>query len=497
MQHQKRMNVLLIVSDTTRAKTFLPMLERGTLSGIEKIAKRGTKYTQAISVAPWTLPSHASLFSGQYPSSHRTYNQSYNFTPSTPTLSELLADAGYQTVGISNNAWISSEFNFDRGFNEFYSSKKPLPGGVDFTDLVTYESTLERVKELASRITLRNSVPSVLNAFYAKFIDDLYDNGAFMTNLRAKNWIKNRDKNRPFFMFINYLEPHLKYDPPTRYKKEFMNNTTIRSASRVNQDAWSYIVGKTEMTEDAFDILKRLYKAEIAYLDSRLENLFQFLSDQNILDNTLVIVTGDHGENIGEHELMDHQYSLHETLVHVPLVMRLPGVIPEGKSKSCLVELRDIYPSVLDILDLDIPSNKSISHNIIPREVKSAAGKGRAHAVMQYLHPQPDIESLAQRTNIPKSELEKFDQSLISIRTKKWKYIEGSSGKQWLYDLEEDKQESYNLKDNKQNVVSKLKKKIPEEVYSQWEEIQRDTKREQKGMGARTKQQLKKLGYLN
>lgn len=416
--------------DTARAQTVLNNQE--LMPNFYQLAEEGTLFTNAFTTAPWTLPSHASLFTGQYTESHETHAGSKFFNPKVPTIAELLRQNGYDTVAFSNNAWISPEFGFDRGFDTFKTGFELVNCETNLISVAKEnQGALEQAKAVGETLINRNAHRTIINAIYAKFFRGRYDDGARLTNWRVRRWLSNdKDSNKPFFMFLNYLEPHLPYEPPKPYLPDELNRSDVGD---VSQDAWGYITGKSKMSERDFEILGKLYECELQYLDSRLGQLFKFFKQNDLFEDTIFIVTSDHGENIGDHGLMDHQYCLFDTLLHVPLLIRYPEQLPVGKTCDALVEIRDLYPTLCELVNIKQElSSETSEHSLLG---VTDDGDGREEIFAQYVHPQPAISALRERVGeVPETVL-KYDRALNAIRTDKWKLIEGSDRSQRLYKI--------------------------------------------------------------
>lgn len=483
--------MLFVVMDTARSKSSLPSENRDVVPNLAKLADSGVEFTSAISNAPWTLPSHASMFSGQYTTDHGTNAGNMDFELDYSPLPEAVNSAGYTTVAFSNNSWISPEFGFKRGFNQFYKGWELFTSEQGLAKIMREEDTaIDQLRTLIDTTGLKSLPVSLANAFYTRFIRKKYDYGAYATNFRVKRWIKNEyDGRRPFFMFINYLEPHLKYDPPKKFCEFLPEGVSVSDAKEVPQDPWRYVSSDVEMTADEFKILEGLYKSEINYLDYRIGNLLDYLSERDILDDTLVIVIGDHGENIGEHGLMDHQYSVHDTLVHVPLVMSGPDVFTGGERVSEPVEARDLFPTIIDATDAEMPKKESVSRNTLYDTVDASNG-GEQVAISEYLVPRPEIEKLREQAPDPVT-VEKYDRALRAIRTSEWKYIEGSDGTSELYAVRSGSDERTEMASSNPEVVEELEAILSEELG----ELKRGDSDESQ-LEEDTQQRLEDLGYI-
>ena len=447
-------NILLMVMDTARAKTVLGSEE--VMPNFHRIAEEGTLFTNAFSTAPWTLPSHASMFTGQYTSDHNTHAGNKLFVPDVPTIAELLHEAGYQTVAFSNNVWISPEFGFDRGFDQFTTNLQLLDGGADLPSIAKEKNgILDQSKAIARTLLQRDGHRTLINAIYAKFLRKRYDSGALLTNWRIRRWLsKSRDPNRPFFMFVNYLEPHLEYDPPKKFREKFLpDGINTSKLESVNQDAWAYICGQVEMDERDFEALSALYKAELRYLDYRICRVYEYLKSAELLEETMIIIVGDHGENIGDHGLMDHQYCLYDTLLHVPLLVRYPSEFPGDEQRDKFVELCDMYPTLLEAAEVDQAENSTVSSKPLQQTLTES---GHEYMIAEYITPQPSMNALKERTGALPEKVHKYDQGLRSIRKGRWKVIVGSDNSTRLYDLIEDSSEQSDVSEENETIVTEL-----------------------------------------
>ena len=490
-----RPNVLFLVMDTAR---FSNVFEKSpaVMPGLQEFSNEGTVFGRAMATAPWTVPSHGSMFTGQYPSDHGAHAGTKQFNPEGPVLAELFQQAGYQTAAFSNNTWLSPEFGFAKGFESFHVRWELFEGGADLSAVAKADNRREQIQHTVDLLSSRNISKTLLNLLYAAYLSytsSQYDSGADRTNRRLLDWLQSKDE-QPFFAFVNYVEPHLPYEPSEDFRYEFLPDGMNRERlDSVNQDPWRYLAGEIEMTEKDFEALEALYNAELRYLDKRLSELFEFLAQEGELDETVVVVVGDHGENLGEHGLMDHQYCLYDTLLHVPLLVRYPPAFPEDVVIEELVELRDIFPTLLDVAGIkatDLPvgvSGHSLSNPI-------SEGIGREYTIGEYMAPQPSMNTLSQKLGVEKelpASLEAYDRALRSYRTPEWKYIEGSENTQELYHLTSDPDEETNVADEYPEITKTLAKQLSEDRGSF-----KTTDNSEVAMSRMTQQRLEDLGYL-
>ncbi|ELY54939.1 sulfatase [Natronococcus amylolyticus DSM 10524] len=458
---------------------------------IADLCDNGTKFTNAFAAAPWTLPSHASVFSGQYPSKHGSNATAKQFNPSAPSVIEAFDEAGHETVAVSNNTWISGEFGFDRGFDQFRKNWQFVQADADPVKIARENDGIERWKELARHIFDGNPPLNALNALYA-FFQHRHgsDDGAKRANDWVKEWLDDREESDPFFLFLNYMEPHLEYAPPQEYTEQHLpDGVTFKEAMQVEQDAFRYIAGDLEMTERDFEILRALYRGEIAYLDEQIGNLRESLKRAGEWEDTVFVVIGDHGENIGDHGLMDHQYCLYDTLIHVPLVIH-GGAFTNGGERTDLVQLTDLAPSLLDAADIEAPEfrDRLQGQSFHPQ----ADTDPREYVYAEYMAPQPSMDALEKRVSNPSEEVYKYDRSLRAIRGTDWKLIRGSDGTRELYQVSVDQMEADNRSETEPEQAERLEQQLDDWLESfTSEEDNTDA-----DMDQNTKNRLEDLGYL-
>lgn len=482
MTSRTRPNIIFVVLDTCRADTFYQLLDEGRLPGIERITSNAKEYRCATAVAPWTVPSHGSMFSGLYPTDHGTSADDPYFDPPTTPLAERLRLEGYETVGLSANPWITQNFEFSAGFERFKTESELFWGGSDLSDVGRLDSQRDQVVALFKRLSLISAPKTLANATYAKFLANRKDDGAKRLTNDAIRWLASRSSDSPFFLFCNYVEPHLEYDPPSEFlREELPDEVDMKTARSVSQDQWAYVAGNEKMTEDDFEILRHLYLAEIRYLDSQLARLFERLANEDLLEDTAIILVSDHGENIGEHGLMDHQYCLYETLLHVPLVIRYPPVFEAGTA-SALVETHRLYETVTDLAGIEGTESRT-APSLLGNDDSSE------YAIAEYTTPQPSIETLDDEYGPLGDDVWQYDRALRAIRNDRWKYIEGSDGLAELYDLHADPDESTPVENG--NVQNELQDEL---------ETRRGTlhgpSTEYADIDAANREQLQDLGYL-
>lgn len=453
-----RPNVILIVLDATRADHLSCYgYRRVTTPNLDAFARKATRYTHAWAGSTWTLPSIATLFTGVWPGKHGANRRHPFLDTELPTLAELLASAGYDTYGVSNNSWISSATGFARGFRRFDKVWQLLQDGTDvLSDRMVGVFSHDRfgAKDLAKSVARGNPFKNLLNTFYGRVLYKRGDSGAAKVNRLVGSWLKERRTTDPAGIFLHYLEPHLPFHPPQPWKGRFLpSGVNEERANRVNLDAWAYLAGRAEMTAEDFEIFAALYDAEISYLDHRLGELFGMLDDRGLFDDSLIVVTADHGENLGEHGLLDHQYSIHEPLLNVPFLVKGPGS-GGGRVSNALVQSFDAFATFVRAAGAEDPA--AAERDAIP--LPSPEGRARTHLFAEYLQPQPDPKVLEAR--FPGFDASPWDRALTAARNERHKYVLSSRGEEELFDLQRDPEERVNVLDEEPDAADELREAL-------------------------------------
>jgi arylsulfatase A-like enzyme len=340
-------NILFIVLDTVRAdRLSLYGYERPTTPNLERLSKRGIRFDNARATAPWTLASHASMFTGHW--SHDVGAQW--MTPlrgNLPMLAEYVGAHGYATAGfISNVLYCSQESGLARGFNHYedYVLEKlaPLRTSILVEQISTMISQALSYLDIAPLNPLRNFVVRWFVINHRK--DAASINRAFL------NWLADRrEPYRPFFAFLNLLDAHDPYTLPPGAPYRFVTYSSTRDERRAVYVFWR-VLDKTKLPRSVITLARDSYDDCLLYIDEQLGILFDELQRRGVLDQTLIVVTSDHGEGLGEHGLFDHGESLYRTEIRVPLLI----VPPLGLQSSAVVDetvsLRDLPATIVDLV---------------------------------------------------------------------------------------------------------------------------------------------------
>lgn len=334
-------NVLLIVLDTVRADRLGAYgYGRDTTPNLARLAAQGVLFRRARSTAPWTLPSHASLFTGRWPHELRA-EQLGRLDARHPTLAEVLGARGYATGGfVANTFFCGAESGLARGFDA-YRDHPVNPGAILRSSSVGWflARNLARARERLLWATTANGPEQIALDFPRK-------SGA-VVHREFLDWL-DANPGRPFFAFLNDFDAHDPYIPPERPPRPFGAAPRTREQFAMLRD-WQKL-DRTALGPASQSLARDAYDDCIAALDRELGNLLDELRRRDILDRTLLILTADHGEQFGEHNAFGHGMSLYEPEVHVPLIVAFPGKVPRGVVVEEPVSLRDLPATIVALL---------------------------------------------------------------------------------------------------------------------------------------------------
>jgi arylsulfatase A-like enzyme len=462
---QEKPNILLIVLDALRPDHLSTYgYHRETSPCLSELAGGGCVFRQAIATSIWTLPTFASLFSGAHTPGHNTHARNLVLPDRIITLAEILSQQGYTTVGLSNTPLVSAATNLDRGFSHFSLGGRfnsPIKGRL-------------------------NPFQNFISKRYRRFFKSRYGKGTPWAVKEVKKWAgRLKEEHVPFFIFAHFVETHLPYHPPAQYRQRFLSDSVLlKEAERLDQNPSKYFTGKVPWGEREFELLRCLYDAEINYLDHCLGEIFACLREMGVLDQTLIIITADHGENLGEHQLMDHQYCVYDTLLRIPLIIRYPGIWEKGKESTDLVQTIDIVPTICDLLNL---KKDDFAGQV--QGISLLSPEKRDVAVSEYWYPW-----LRPFKKYPDFDTSRFEISYTAIRKGEHKLIRTSDGRVELYHLKDDPGEGNNLIEKAPEKVKEL-----EVLLDRWlkdNHLPTLPGKTEEGFDQDIKEQLEGLGYL-
>lgn len=431
----RRPNVVVFVMDTVRPDLLSVYgHERPTTPFLESFAAEGVRFDRAYSTSSWTLPSHGSLFTGVLPKTHRAHQSELHVADSLPLIQERLAEVGYQTAGFSNNVWISDRSGLNRGFDHF-------------------ENYID-------------DYPKKLRAFAADPQGRHIPVEQHQTVRRVRRWLQeDRDDDRPFFVFVNVVEPHLPYLPPWKYASEFMGdlgerNQAIRAfyPQGVGRPILERHYGrKNPLTEEEWARLTALYEAQLLNVDDVARGVIACVDAVSDPRETIVVILSDHGENLGDHGHLTHILNVYDTNLRIPMIVRGPG-FESGAVDTRPVQIHDLFTTVIraaGLVEGDYVRGLDLRGEIDPDRVMLASlefPKVSLGIFNQQIH----------RSGV----LKPYSKELLVAIGPRYKLISGSDQKEEIYDLLEDPGETKPLQptDVDQAELERLRRSLTEGI---------------------------------
>lgn len=438
-------NVVLIVLDTTRRDRLGCYGHAGGLTpALDALAAEGVVYEDAFSTAPWTMPSHASMFTGLYPVTHGcTYEHHIWLDDQFETLAEMLKARGYRSAALVSNNHLSRA-NMFQGFDELVYLKG------------RYESLA--LAEFSRRLGLP---------------DHWVDKGGYEARDELAQCLSTGKHDRPLFLFVNLFEPHTAYYPPLAWRAAHLPRPVgyweaTRFVSQFDTTA-AHSAGRSDAY--ARSVIGAMYDALIAYQDTRLSELLEVLSQCSDLDNTLLIVTADHGENLGEAGRWDHVFGINDALIRIPLVIRYPRLFPPGHRVSGICQIVDFVPTVLDVLGEPLVQSQETKQSSVLWEsaTQRFALPGRTLVPERFVAREVAYADVApflmdlrtvELTRGSKAGVGHFNAHLRVMHTGSLKYVWASDGQHALYDVLADPDETRNLIDARPDAARELHEKL-------------------------------------
>ena len=417
-QPAKKWNLLIVTNDQHRADALgcygNPVVKTPV---VDRLAAEGVRFENYFVHAPQCVPSRVSMHTGRYPHTHRVPSNAYMLPDSEQTIAKLLNAQGYRTACVGEMPFAPRSYT--GGF------QKVLANNSDYD------------KFLAARGLKFPASEGPFQAAPVPWTEDL-DETAFFSN-HARAFIRAH-RDEPFFLHINYRRPHHPFNPPAPYDKMYLGAKFPPSHKRdgemankppAQQAALEKSVGFDLRTMSAADLdrVKAYYYGMISQNDKYIGTVLDELKSTGLAGHTLVIFNADHGEMLGDHGLLFKGSYMYDEVVHVPCIMRAPGMIPAGTVVSGLVEEVDILPTILEVLGVPVPAPVQ-GKSLLPL-AKNPKARHKQAAFAEF----PTIKM---------------------ARTKEWKlvhYVKARHGE--LYDLKSDPHELMNLYDDPKHAASR------------------------------------------
>jgi arylsulfatase A-like enzyme len=300
-------NVLFILVDTLRTDHLSAYgYARDTSPALEELAEGGVRFDRAYAPAPWTKPSVASIFTGQYPHRHGLNFVLATLPASAQTLAERLSQAGFATAGVVSHGFVGPKNGFDQGFEVFDAEEAKGHSHVSTAGVTKRALTLLE---------------------------------------------KLREHERPFFLFVHYFDPHYEYRRHPQYGYAAESVGRLRGGESIHD---LRDMGPSLAAEEV-EFLESVYDEEVRFTDAGIGRLLDALEQRGLDDDTLVVATADHGEEFFGRGWLGHTRTLYEEVIRVPLIVRVPGSAVRGRIVDAPVSLVSLMPTILDYLGIDAP----------------------------------------------------------------------------------------------------------------------------------------------
>jgi arylsulfatase A-like enzyme len=430
-------NVLLIVLDTVRAdRLSLYGYSRPTTPALERVAKRAVRFAEARATASWTLASHASMFAGRLPDELGVKWQT-PLSKKFPSLPEYFGARGYATSGfVANTEYCSYDTGLNRGFTHYKDYDADCEHLRPLRTAILFQSAWDGLTSLV-RWTGGSRFQPLLQLLLEPQRKD-----AAVVNSQFIRWLSHRQEpRRPFFAFLNYFDAHAPYIPPEGTPFRFGSGPRTLGDFYVLVALWKTL-DKSRLVAKYQELVRDSYDNCIAYLDGQLGKLFEALERRGVLDNTVVVITSDHGEELGEHGLFEHGESLYRPEIHVPLLFIMPGSGQPPCVVGEAVSLRDLPATIVELAGL--PGESPFPGTSLVRLWRDSARRTARRApndgpvISELCGPNP--------TNPSKGRSPAVRGPLISLTEGEYVYIRNQNdGREQLFDERDDPDELVNL----------------------------------------------------
>lgn len=469
-------NIVFIVLDSVRYdRTSVGDHHRDTTPNLRHIADGpdGVSFDTAIAHSRATLKSSASILTGKYPVEHRVGYESNSLDDSIPTVAESFRDAGYTTVCVSNNAFVGQETGLARGFEDFtLLPKHPLEllRTVGVRSMATFLAKIRRHSAGFQRDINRHS-------------------GAYLTTSLVRQRLNELEsRSNPFFCYVHFNQPHRAYYPPLAWFDTYANDFEMSTheagefSMDVHHNLTEFVAKGCPFTTDQWTALKALYDTEVRYTDSFVRELFDRIRRR--FDDTIVVVTADHGEHFGERGALAHRYVLDDAVLRVPLVTS--GLQPA--STDAPVQHVDVMRTLLELADADAAFVDGVDLRDETREFAVSQDSDTSlESILEY-NPDFDGEQFFPGTDriIPER---------TALRTETHRYVRAVDGTRVLFRIPEEG-EGDDRSEMEPEVVANLDRKL-ETWRTDHDTVRPSSSKPDQRLTEGTRERLKQMGYLD
>lgn len=384
-------NLVYILIDTQRADSFEPFGGEGSevkTPTFDGLSQDAIVFKRAFNQENWTKPSVATILSGLYPVTHDTSGEEETVPEAVDMLAERLQKQGVKTGALIANGYISRDFGFNQGWDHF-------------------ENFLREGKNGQAKAVYRE----------------------------ATKWVEENHKE-PFFLYVQTIDPHVPWNVPDEYTELYYEGDYKGIIGpTMGGGEQKELSGNPKMTDDDYAWVDALYNGEVTYHDEKMGGLVEKMKELGVLDDTLFIISNDHGEELNDHGEMGHRHTLYDELIRSPLLMRYPDRLPAGKQYDEIVELVDIAPTIVDLMGFP-PSEVHEGISLVPLIEGNDLQRPR-YAIAEY-----EYNSRYGPLDIEEDERGSHERSIVVGRWKLWR---DHRGHKYLFDVQEDPGEQNNL----------------------------------------------------
>ncbi len=481
-------NLIVIVIDTLRAdRVGFAEGEGLDTPNLRRLASDAVVFSSAYSTTCWTVPSHGSLFTGLLPMSHNATQENPRLDPAIPTLAEKLSARGYETIAFTNNSWLSNITDLTRGF----STVEPMwrhgrERQAKILEAIASARAAGEDPAAAARAAAAEAEAEVAEAEVDEAEIDVHP-----TVGAIKAWLDNRDPGKPFLMFVNLIEPHWPYNPPEEFlRKAAGARPGLADIRTANFSAIQWYSGPRRITPAARDARRVRYNAEVLYVDTVVGEIVEMLKAADVYEDALLVLTSDHGENLGEHGHHGHSFTLYETAIRIPLLIRPPGGAgSQASRRKEPVSLPDVYATLANAAGLPADEPKAAGADLLGAPL--AADRP---IVSEYYEPKTFLDRFLPKPSIQEA-VAQYRRRLRSLRVGDEKLIWASDGRHELYNLAEDPDELEDLAAVQQERVAALSARL-EEIVASRSMSSTDIRPPLSLIDPETVENLRALGYI-
>jgi arylsulfatase A-like enzyme len=365
-------NILVVLIDTLRADHLGAWgYERPTSPSIDALAREGVQFLRAYSQSTWTKPATASIMTGRYPRQHQATFQKSKLPESELLLPEALHAVGYRTAVFSGNPWVTREWGFDQGVDHFVSIYDER-----FARVTLFMRSLRRVNRLLDeKARVYNRLKLWVQGELSTTARDPVVTDALVAWVRAQH-------GAPFYAHLHLMSPHHPYDPPPPFDR-FVPDPTHPPVTGYPKKSYFFFEQGAPLDAAARADMVARYDGDILFVDGVVGSLVERLRAMRVLDQTVVVLVSDHGEEFYDHRNWGHGQSVYEELTHVPLVIRYPPRFPAGLQIDTPVMTVDVMPTLLELAGAP-PLDSLAGQSLLPLVGGASGHGGEAYSELIY-----------------------------------------------------------------------------------------------------------------